>query len=75
MPEKAILYTRYDCGYSDRLKAVLDRDGVEYEEIDIAMQPEYVDKVLELTDGDRIVPVLVEGDKVTVGHNGIGCTF
>jgi hypothetical protein len=29
--------------------------------------------VLPLTDGERITPVMVEGDEVTIGFNGFGC--
>ena len=30
---------------------------------------------LDVTDGERITPVLVEDGKVTIGYHGIGCSF
>ena len=74
-PNRVVLYTRYDCGYSDRIKSDLEKDGIDYQEIDVAMKPEFVVDLLKLTDGERIVPVLVRDNTVSIGHNGIGCTF
>ena len=67
-----IVYTRPDCSYSDALKFDLDTDGVEYREIDLSLNPEHVPEVERLTGGERITPVMVEGDFVVVGYRGIG---
>ena len=67
-----IVYTRPGCSYSDALKFDLDTDGVEYREIDLSLSPEYVPEVERLTGGERITPVMVEGDFVVVGYRGIG---
>ncbi len=67
-----IVYTRPDCSYSDALLHDLDKDGVEYRQIDLEDHPEEVAKLEELTGGERITPVMVEGDLVIVGYHGIG---
>ena len=67
-----IVYTRPDCSYSDALKFDLDTDGVDYTEIDLSVHPEHVPEVERLTGGERITPVMVEGDFVAVGYKGIG---
>ena len=67
-----IVYTRPDCSYSDALKFDLDTDGVVYQEIDLSVSPEHVAEVERLTGGERITPVMVEGDFVVVGYQGIG---
>ena len=72
---KPILYTYPGCGYTTDLKRELRRDGVEYEEVDLFVSPERIPELLELTDGDRITPVYVDGDEVQIGKNGFGCTF
>ena len=72
MAERVILYTRPDCEYSAALKDDLDAAGTLYEEIDLYLHPEAVEQLLEYTDGDRITPVLVKGDEVSVGFHGIG---
>ena len=35
-----VIYTRPFCGYCERAKALLERKGVAFEEIDAAMEPE-----------------------------------
>ena len=67
-----IVYTRPDCSYSDALLHDLDKDGVEYQQIDLAEHPEHVGELERLTGGERITPVMVEGELVIVGYHGIG---
>lgn len=67
-----VVYTRPDCSYSDALLHDLDKDGVEYKQIDLSMFPELVSEVERLTGGERVTPVMVEGDLVIVGYHGIG---
>ena len=45
---------------------------IEFEEIDLAIQPEKWHELEKLTGGDRITPVCVEGDSITVGFHGVG---
>ena len=72
MQETLVVYTHPECGYSDALKDELDTDGVEYEEIDLSLRPDEWPRLEELTGGERITPVTVEGDLVTVGFHGVG---
>ena len=72
MAEMMKVYTHPDCDYSNALKDDLAESGVEYEEIDLAVRPEEWATLEKLTDGERITPVSVEGDIVTVGFRGIG---
>ena len=67
-----VVYTRPDCSYSDALLHELDRDGVEYQKIDLEEQPEHLPELERLTGGERITPVMVEGDVIVVGYNGLG---
>ena len=67
-----IVYTRPDCSYSDALKEEMDSEGVQYLEINLLRQPDKVAEVLKLTGGERITPVMVQGDAVTVGFRGVG---
>ena len=72
MSDKIVIYTHPDCGYSNSLKDDLDSSGVEYDEINLALNPEQWAKVEELTGGERTTPVSVEGGLVTVGYGGMG---
>jgi glutaredoxin len=67
-----LLYTHPDCNYSDAQRADFVKDGVEFTEIDISVHPERIDELVQLTGGERITPVLVEGDKISVGYFGVG---
>ena len=67
-----LLYTHPDCNYSDAQRADYVRDGVEFIEIDISVQTDRIDELVALTGGERITPVIVEGDKVSVGYYGVG---
>jgi glutaredoxin len=67
-----VVYTRPDCSYSDALLHDLEKDGVEYKQIDLSMFPELVPEVERLTGGERVTPVMVEGELVIVGYHGIG---
>ena len=72
MTLKPILYTHPECSFSDALKDELDEAGTEYDEINLALKPEAWGDLEKLTDGERITPVLVEGDVVSVGFHGVG---
>ena len=72
MADKLIVYSHPDCGYSDALKEELDAAEAVYEEINLALHPEEWTKLEALTGGERITPVTVEGDLVTVGFHGVG---
>lgn len=67
-----VVYTRPDCSYSDALLHDLDKDGVEYKQIDLSIFPEMVTEVERLTGGERMTPVMVEGELVIIGYHGIG---
>ena len=66
------IYTHPDCSYSTAAKDDYIRDGVEFYEIDVSRHPEAVPDLEKLTGGERITPVIVEGDTVTVGYHGVG---
>ena len=67
-----ILYTHPDCAYSAAAKSDLQKLETEFIEIDISKQPEALEELLKLTGGERITPVMVYGDEVTVGYGGVG---
>jgi mycoredoxin len=66
------LYTHPECGYSDALKEELNDAGTAYDEIDLSVRPEAWADLEKLTGGERVTPVLVEGDAVSVGFHGVG---
>ena len=67
-----VLYMHPDCPYSVALKEKLDEVGMSYHEVNLALKRSAWDTVTMLSGGERITPVLVEGDNVTVGLDGMG---
>ena len=57
-----VIYVKSTCGYCRKAKALLDRKGVPYEEIDILRHPERQDEMIGRADGRTTVPqVFVNG--------------
>ena len=67
-----VIYTRPDCSYSDALLHDLDKDDVAYTQVDLELYPDRIDELERLTGGERVTPVMVEGDLVIIGYHGIG---
>ena len=65
-----LLYTHPDCAYSAAAKMNFRRNKVEYLEIDVAKQQDKIPELLELTNGERVTPVMVENGQVTIGFKG-----
>ena len=36
----------------------------------VKTDPSFIDELLEWSDGQRLVPIIVEGENVTIGHGG-----
>jgi mycoredoxin len=56
------MYTTDWCGYCVRLKHGLDREGIDYREVNIERQPEAAETVMAVNGGNRTVPTLVFAD-------------
>jgi mycoredoxin len=61
-PNRVKVYTTARCGDCTMAKAVLDRAGVDYEEIDIDSEPGAAGTVLTINGGYRTVPTLLLPD-------------
>lgn len=56
------MYSTAWCGYCHRLKRVLERDGIEFVEVDIDADPAAAALVRSVNDGNATVPTLVFDD-------------
>ena len=54
MNDTIFLYTRTDCTYSDALKSDLNDQSIDFEEIDLSINPEKIPDLDKLTGGERI---------------------
>ena len=59
------MFTTEWCGYCNRLKSQLAREGVPFTEIDLEANPEHVDFVEDVNGGNRTVPTVVFPDGTT----------
>lgn len=73
MGETIELYGAARCPYTAELREQLLWEGKRFVEYDVEADPEALERMRRLT-GRRMVPVLVEGGRVTrVGWQGRGC--
>ena len=66
------MYTTVWCGYCQRLKAQMTREGITFEEIDIEHDPEAAAFVESVNDGNQTVPTLVFPDGSALTNPSIG---
>lgn len=66
---ETVIYTIPGCPYCRAAKDDLRRRGVAYREVDVAADARGREEMIALS-GGRTVPVIVEGNKVTVGFGG-----
>ncbi len=66
MSSKVIIYGKAGCPYTDKARDA--HEGHEYYDVKLDMSK--MDEMLKLSGGERRVPVIVEGDKVTIGYGG-----
>jgi glutaredoxin len=68
---RATIFTRPDCPYCAAAKRALDVAGEAYDEVDVLASDEAHRRLLELTGGADVVPVLVEADgEIRIGFGG-----
>jgi len=62
---KIEVFTKFFCPYCSRAKALLDRKGVEYQEIDLTTDRVGFDAMVERAGGARTVPqIFIDGKHI-----------
>ena len=62
MSSLVTMYTTPWCGYCHRLKSQMEREGIEYDIVDIEQHPEAAQVVESANNGNQTVPTLVYAD-------------
>ncbi|NGN95803.1 mycoredoxin [Nocardioides sp. KC13] len=65
------MYTTPWCGYCQRLKGQLGREGITFDEVDIEQVPEAAQIVEQVNDGNQTVPTLVYSDGTAMTNPSI----
>lgn len=64
------IYTKPGCPYCAAAKKHYTDKGVAFNEIDVFDTPGAKDKVLELSGGKSIVPLIIDNGEISVGFGG-----
>lgn len=67
---ETIIYTHPDCAYSAAAKMDFRRNKIAYTEVDVSKEPDKIPDLLELSNGERVTPVIVNNGQVTIGFKG-----
>ena len=68
------LYGTKTCQYTQEMREWLECKGADFVEYDVETDPAARERMRALANGQRTVPVLVDGDKVIqIGWQGRGC--
>ena len=62
VPSAVTMYTTTWCGYCFRLKKLMQREGIDFAEVDIERDEQAADLVMQANGGNRTVPTLVFAD-------------
>ncbi len=65
------MYSTAWCGYCHRLKSQMDREGIDFEVVDIEQHPEAADIVAHHNRGNHTVPTLLYPDGTAQTNPGI----
>jgi len=65
------MYTTTWCGYCVRLKKLMQREGIDYAEVDIEVDDSAADVVMAANGGNRTVPTLVFADGAALTNPSI----
>ena len=58
------MYTTRWCGYCERAKALLQRKGLDFEEINLDDDPTFRQTLLDLTGGWTVPQILIDGEPI-----------
>jgi mycoredoxin len=68
------LFGASSCPYTAQLREDLTSRRVEFIEYDVERDAQALQRMLELSNGDRLVPLLVEDNRIVqAGYEGRGC--
>ena len=70
MAEEVLIYGKDSCPYTVAARDDYQDRGVPFRYVNVKKDPAGLERMLALTKGQRRVPVIVEGGKITIGFGG-----
>lgn len=68
--DKVLIFGKDSCPYTQAARDEYARRKVPFEYLNVKRNPADLQRMLDFTMGRRLVPVIVEGGKVTIGFGG-----
>jgi glutaredoxin len=65
-----LIFGKDSCPYTEAAREDYARRGVAFQYINVKKNRTDLDRMMEYSGGERRVPVIVEGGKVTIGFGG-----
>lgn len=62
MPARLTMYSTPWCGYCRRLKSMLEREGIDFDEVDIEADEQAAELVMGVNGGNQTVPTVLLPD-------------
>ena len=70
MDSTVLIYGKNSCPYTQAARREFSKKNVSVEYKDVLEDDAYMTEMLKYSKGKRLVPVIVEGEKITVGFGG-----
>ena len=70
MSDKTLIYGKDAWPYTRAAREAYAREGRQFDYYNVIKEPDHLDTMLQHSKGARKVPVIVEGEKVTIGFEG-----
>ena len=70
MPDKVLIFGKDAWPYTRAARAAFAKDGRQVDYYNVVKEIRHLETMLEYSNGTRKVPVIVEGETVTIGFEG-----
>ena len=70
MDEKVLIFGQDLCQYTSAARADFSRRKIPFEYINVLKDEDGLERMVNLTNGRRKIPVIVDAGKITVGFGG-----
>jgi glutaredoxin 3 len=65
-----LIFGKDTCPYTNAAREHYAESGIPFDYINVKKNPAHLQRMLEYSHGRRAVPVIVEGEKITIGFGG-----
>ena len=70
MSKNVIIFGKETCPYTNKACEIYARRGFTVEYLEVTKDEALLQQMLVYTEGKRVVPVIVEGENVSIGYGG-----